>query len=367
MPNREGSSHPRPMREQPYRTGTPDASGRPLRVLLSFPPPRDVYNPYTIMLTRAIRDEPGIAAANFSWRRALLGRYDVFHVHWPENLVSGRSPLKQLVRQGLFAGLLLRLRLSGTPLVRTVHNVDRPAGISRRESLLLDWADRWTTLWLILNEYTPVPEGAAVELLPHGHYRDWFADFPRDAPLPGRICYFGRLRRYKGVERLVSAFRLLDESRVGPVRLAIGGLPSTDDLVQALTDLIDGDERITLKLGFQSDADVVASVTGSELVVLPYVAMHNSGASLAALSLDRPVLVPDNEVTRSLSEEVGPGWVHLFRGELDAPILSETLQAIRTGDRAERPDLSRREWPASGACHARAYRRAVALAGGRGR
>ena len=42
----------------------------PLTVLLSFPPPQSVYNPYTIMLTEAIRDQPGVTALNFSWRTA---------------------------------------------------------------------------------------------------------------------------------------------------------------------------------------------------------------------------------------------------------------------------------------------------------
>ena len=41
-------------------------------------------------------------------------------------------------------------------------------------------------------------------------------------------------------------------------------------------------------------------------MVLPYRQMHNSGAVLAALSLDRPVLVPATD-QRGLGAEVGPG------------------------------------------------------------
>ena len=59
-------------------------------------------------------------------------------------------------------------------------------------------------------------------------------------------------------------------------------------------------------------------VSESELVVLPYHQMHNSGSVLAALSLDRSVLVPDSEFNRSLAEEVGPGWVVTYDGDLTA-------------------------------------------------
>src|SRR4051794_31037997 len=78
-----------------------------------------------------LQEMPGVEVQTFSWRRALRGGYSVFHVHWPEILVSGRSRSKKLVRQCLFVLFLLRLRLTRTPLVRTMHNLDLPDGISR--------------------------------------------------------------------------------------------------------------------------------------------------------------------------------------------------------------------------------------------
>jgi beta-1,4-mannosyltransferase len=105
----------------------------------------------------------------------------------------------------------------------------------------------------------------------------------------------------------------------------------------------------------------VEVVTSAQLVVLPYREMHNSGTALTALSLDRPVLVPDNEVTRRLAHEVGDAWVHHFRGDLDARDIETALdEAAALGD-SDRPDLSLREWDRAGADHVRAYRRAVAL------
>ena len=101
-----------------------------------------------------------------------------------------------------------------------------------------------------------------------------------------------------------------------------------------------GDDRITLQLSYLDDAQLVRRVGEAEVVVLPYRQMHNSGAALGALSMDRPVLVPANPVNADLAAEVGPGWVHTFTGPMTADVLSECVQALKTVERSAAPDLS---------------------------
>src|SRR5690606_29902058 len=149
----------------------------------------------------------------------------------------------------------------------------------------------------------------------------------------------------KGVERLLQAFA---ETRTDPaadsLSLRIGGKPSTDELAIMIDKAAAADPRIEVTPEYLADADLVRIVTEAELVVLPYRFMHNSGGTLAALSLDRPVLVPDNAVNRLLAEEIGPGWVHLFSGELTAEALLTALRRARE-PRSERPRLTGRDWP----------------------
>jgi hypothetical protein len=118
---------------------------------------------------------------------------------------------------------------------------------------------------------------------------------------------------------------------------------------------------IELDLRFITDAELVALATSCELVVMPYHFMHNSSGALSALSLDRPVLVPDNEVNRQLAEDVGPGWVHRYAGVLDGADLLEAIAAVQTTRPPARPDLSARDWDRVGKAHEAAYRRAVSL------
>jgi beta-1,4-mannosyltransferase len=326
-----------------------------LTVLESFPQPRATTNPYIVMLAEALTATPGLRMLHFSWRTALLGRYDVFHAHWPEILVSGQTPVKKVARQVLFALLLARLRLTRTPIVRTRHNLGVHDGVSWREGALLGLAERMTTLWILINALPTddFGDGRTVQIL-HGHYRDWFARYPRDRSVRGRMAYFGLVRRYKNVEALVRVFRDLP----GEFTLTVSGNPDTEQLADDITQQVDGDARIDLDLRFLGDDELVSTVSKAELVVLPYREMHNSGSVLAALSLDRPVLVPANQVNGLLAAEVGESWVLRYDGDLSTKAIESAFARIRDHPPESRPDLSRREWSAAGADHLAAFHEA---------
>ena len=323
----------------------------PLRVLTSHREPRSTTNPYLTMLTAALRQTPGVEVVTFSHRAALLGRYDVVHLHWPETILGqgGRRISGRIARWLLAALFLVRLSLTRTSVVRTVHNVEHPADAGPLQRLLLRWFDHLTTHRILLNDRTECP--GPTTTIPHGHYRDWYTS-PRSPMLPGRLQYVGLVRRYKGVEGLVEAFRsVADDS----LTLGIAGAASTPELADTITTLADSDPRVTLRFDFLSDDELVTAVTGAELVVLPYRFMHNSGTVLAALSLDRPVLAPETAVNADLAAEVGPGWIHTFTGELTSADIESALAAARR-PRAANPDLGARDWADAGHAHLAAYR-----------
>jgi beta-1,4-mannosyltransferase len=330
------------------------------RVLVSNREPRSTTNPYITMLTTVLRQTPGIEVVTFSYPAALLGRYDVVHLHWPETILGqgGRRLSGRLARWALTALLLVRLTIARTPVIRTMHNVELPADVNGAQRLLLRWFDRLTTHRIVLNDRTECPGPSTT--IPHGHYRDWYTG-PRSTASRGRLQYVGLVRRYKGVEGLVEAFRsVADDS----LTLDIAGAASSQELAATITTLADGDPRVTLRFGYLSDDELVAAVTAAELVVLPYRFMHNSGTVLAALSLDRPVLAPDTQVNADLAAEVGPGWIHTFTGDLTAGAIEAALAAARE-PRAASPDLSAREWDDAGQAHLAIYRLALSRAGSR--
>lgn len=331
-------------------------NGGHLRVMQSFRKPRVTSNPYIHMLDEALEQAEGIEHLRFSWPGALLGRLDVVHFHWPEVFLEGRTPVHRVVRRARMQALLWKLRLTRTAIVRTVHNLELPSGISGWDRRMLESVRRRAAVSIALNDQTEVPGTVAV--VPHGHYVDWFAGMERSERVPDRLAFVGLVRRYKGVEALIAAFADL-RARRPEATLVISGRPTTEEMDAEVRRLAATTPGIELQLEYLTEADYARAVTAASLVVLPYVHMHNSGTVLAALSLDRPVLVPDNEVNRALAAEVGPGWVHTFEGTLSADDIGRALDAVRTGDQGMSPDLSQRGWAATGTAHAEAYRRAA--------
>ncbi|OIJ23679.1 hypothetical protein UG56_026750 [Nocardioides luteus] len=330
---------------------------RPVRVLESVRELRATTNPYIVQLVETLDRRDDTEVVLFSFARAIAGRYDVFHVHWPELLMtSAGTPLRRLARRLLTTAFLARLRLTRTPVVRTWHNLARPDGLTRWDHRLLDALERRTRHVIRLTDQTAPPLDVPTSTIVHAHYRDWFDRIEPTAEAtrnPRRALYFGLIKPYKGVEQLLAAVTEHPEADLD-VRLV--GSPSDPTLADQVRVAVAADPRISADLSYADDTTLAAEIAAAALVVLPYKAMHNSGALLLALSLDTPVLAPDNEVNRRLAEEVGEGWLHLFDGTLTIDDLERALKSVAAGPPAARPDLSAREWPESAALHAAAFR-----------
>lgn len=344
------------VRPRPTGRRAEPEDARQVTALMSFPATRPLGNPYRLLLEQGLRKAPGLTIKHFSWRTALLDDYDVFHVHWPEILLEGTTPAKTAVRRLLFVLFMIRMRVRHVPVVRTLHNLELPSGIDPIEVALLRAMERQTAVWIRLNTSTELPNNRPGVTILHGHYRDWYGQCATSPQVPGRVIFQGLVRRYKNVPALVAAFRGVADPSAS---LHVLGKPSTPELADQIRAAAGDDSRISLQLGFVEEPDLVAEITSAELVVLPYQEMHNSAAVLTALSLDRPVLVPDNEVNRKLAAEVGPGWIHTYTGDITPAVLEAALAEVHTDRPDGRPELDGRDWDLGGIQHADAYRLAL--------
>jgi beta-1,4-mannosyltransferase len=328
-----------------------------LIVLQSVKQPSPRTNPYIIQLVTSLSEHADVRY--FSWRTGLFGRYDVFHVHWPEVMLRRDRRLQRWAAMIRFALLMLRLSLRRRiAVVRTLHNLGVHESGGRVERVLLGWCDRRTDHWIGLNEQTAAPRPGALTVILHGDYRTWFEPYPLPARNPGRLLYFGLIRPYKGVDSLLAAFASTTDPAL---RLRVVGRPTSTELRALVEAACRADDRITAVLDYVDDETLAAEIGQAELVVLPYQDIHNSGSLLLALSLARPALVPQAPVTLALAEEVGAEWVRTYSGQLTGEVLGKELQALRSGgDGVDPPDLSRRGWPLIAAEHAAVYRYLVA-------
>lgn len=322
-----------------------------LVVLFTISDKSDEVNPYITMLMQSM--PPSVRTLDFNWPRALFGRYDVIHLHWPEFLIRGDSFRERQLKRLVFMLLCARLRFSRIRVVQTIHNVKPHESGSRVERAMLHALSSQTKRWIKLNPL-PVerPSGQIVEIL-LGHYRDWFAPYENAASIPGRFLFFGLIRPYKQVDSLIAAFGELDDPATD-LRI-VGGCNDTE--LRALIAAAPATRaNISVDLTYVRDEQLVRELGLSEMVVLPYRDLYNSAAVLAALSLNRPVLIPDSPAAIALQVEFGPEWVFLYHGRLTGETLEVSLARSRALHRAgTEPDLSKRDWAAISDAHHKVY------------
>lgn len=312
-------------------------------------------------LVDALPDD--INVVKFSWRRALIGKWDVIHLHWPESAIRASTRTRRWLKYVLFALLLLRIQFGRKPAVWTVHNESPHERGKHLESLLLRWWERATARRVYLYpSVTPDERGAA--FIPFGDYSQVADRLMGDVQVerdPHRMLLFGLLRPYKGIEQLLDAFdalRHVDER----VRLAVMGRPVDPEYGRAV------DERVGASatgVEFRGELleyeELVAQIRESGFVVLPYRRMYNSGAALLSLSCGTPILVPTSATMNDLMAESGPQWVQTYDGDLTPAILSAAVEQfassapLREGARA----LRGRSWSAVGEQYASLYRSLV--------
>ncbi len=330
-----------------------------LTVLQQVNPPTPTTNPYLVQLFRALA--PLVRIRYWSLRTALLARYDVVHLHWPEYMMRHPSVLGRWLRRCAVAVLLLRWMVLRTPVVRTLHNLQPHEGGDRVEALLLHWMDRLTTRWIRINATTEL-RAPGTDTALHGHYRDWYAGFDKPAQVEGRLLHFGLIRPYKGVEALID---VMADVPVAGLTLRIVGNPANDQMRALVEQACVVDARVGALLQYVDDPTLAREISEAELIVLPYREMHNSGTLLLSLSLARPVLVPSTPNNAAVAEEVGPGWVFMYEGPLTAQVIEDGLQRARAVDRNSQPDLSQRDWERAGELHYRSYVAAICQRRGR--
>lgn len=296
-------------------------------------------NPYNALLYTRLTGL-GVEVEDFSPRKLLFGRHDVWHLHWPESVLNLPQTWLALPLVYTLVALLKFAKRRGTTIIWTVHNLrSHDRRYPRLESRL------WRALVAHLDGYIALTEGGQAGalarfpslrdrpgfIIPHGHYRAVYPDTVTRAeararlglPAEARVLgWLGQIRPYKNVAHLIATFRALPSP---DTYLLIAGKPGSQELATEIRVAAQGDPRIRLALGFVPDDEVQVYLRAIDLVVLPYQEILNSGSAILALSFDRPVLVPDRGTMAELQRSVGAAWVRTYDGQLTPTMLRDAL------------------------------------------
>jgi beta-1,4-mannosyltransferase len=339
-------------------------------------------NPYNARLYTAVQ-EAGWQVEEFSWV-AMLRRQDVVHLHWPElTFLTSHRPAQNAARLAVFFGLLRLARLRGTRLFWTAHNIGSheqrsTAALRRRlrrlwgrnvDGVLTLSADAIDAVRAEYPEFRDVP----VTVTPHGHYRADY-DFSVDRAEARRrlgipesrtvVVHAGQIRPYKNVPALAAA---VVEQADPKLLLLVAGKPDRPETATAVEQAVTAartarpsagpapapgsgelqaiDPVVWTRFAPLSESEMALYLRAADLVVLPYLAIQNSGSAILALSAGRPVVVPRIGAMGELAELVGSEWVHTYRGDFDAATLRGALDWWADTPRAAEPDLGALDWP----------------------
>jgi glycosyltransferase involved in cell wall biosynthesis len=158
------------------------------------------------------------------------------------------------------------------------------------------------------------------------------------------ILFFGRITPYKGLEYLIAAFRKL-ASKDSDYRLVIAGRPDRcEEYWGAIREDLRDDVasgRVLLRASFIPDEETEVYFKGTDVLVLPYREIYQSGVLFLGHSFGLPVIAAD---VGSLKDDIVDGKTgFVFRPE-DINSLADTLQRFFQSDLythldARRPDI----------------------------
>ncbi len=284
-----------------------------MRVLMMPDYRRD--NPYQRLLAEALCKNAVAVSFPCGYRRVLplwrawrdAPQTAVLHLHWITPYLRGRNLLTQLLYCIRLLADVAMLRICGVGVVWTIHNrISHEAAHPRLE--------RWTQRRLIkLVRRVIVHTRAGLEelrsdlhlrdekvrIIPHGHYGDAYgpaidtaaARRLLDLPAGGRVyLFFGFLRPYKGIERLIAAWQSF--AKPAGAILLIAGKPLDDRFREQLLRSADGVDGIRIHANFISADRVPVFFSAADVVVLPFSSILTSGSVVLAMTYARPVIAP---------------------------------------------------------------------------
>jgi len=268
-------------------------------------------NPYLDLLASALEHKgcnvlrPRINTF-FLWPLWFRWQPDVLHLHWLHVFYISSSPAVSLVKALVFLTQLIAVRLSGTRIIWTVHNlINHEKQLVRLDTFCSAIVARLANRVIVhcqsalgAAEKAFRMSGIKISVIPHGNHIRWYPQFisgqearqklglPPDSMV---FLAFGGIHPYKGLERLFDCFHALPDPRA---RLLVAGQPATTAYSQHLRLHAGTDSRILLHFGFIPDNDVQLYFSACDVAVFTFTEILTSASVILAMSFSRPVIAP---------------------------------------------------------------------------
>lgn len=311
-------------------------------------------NPYQRLLRAGIEKSglsvsfAAVPAGLFPINR-LLKKYaecSIVHIHWIDDLIEhvywNRTPIVVSAKLLLFWLDIAIARIRGRRIVWTVHNLishESPAPDIelRARRLLASVASRLffhgkSALDRVQALYR-MNLGPKASIIEHGNYighypapRQPTAELRRSRGIADDdvvVLFFGAIRGYKGLERLIPAFGGVARRNI---RLLVAGKCYSPAIAEKLAMETGKDDRVSLTLGFVPEPEVSELFAIADVVVAPFERTLTSGSVILAMSMGKALVLPNEARLLDVVSDEGADFF-----ETDA----ELKQFLENADRTE--------------------------------
>jgi beta-1,4-mannosyltransferase len=308
-------------------------------------------NPYTWLTYAPMRAFGGVIR-EFSFYRPPPPKTDVLHIHWPEKIFWGRISRQHPYVARLYAARMLdfmdRVRKGGGIVVWTAHNIRPHESLDRaREEIWKDFIEKFISkVDLVINLSPEAAESVkaaypSVKLLdsaiiPHPHYRTVYPprmdrhearqalSVPDEAFL---LATIGSIRASKGISELARVFARIAQPEE---KLLIAGACADPAYLDELRDLeAASNGAIILSPTHLSNDDMAAMLSATDLSVMNFRSILNSGSVILSLSYNVPVCAPNSGSLKSLHDRLGSRWFLPMEQPISGDSLREALDTAR--------------------------------------
>jgi len=333
-----------------------------MRILASPAFANKKINPYNALLYSQIKAISGTHTKNsvheYSHKKAILEKFDIVHFHWPDGYINQKNIIKSIQRSLLLTLILILVKIKGSRIVWTVHNVaPHDAFHPKYSQLYMRWFARQCDGLIFMNEESKTTffnlytckKNIQYAIIPHGHYRNSYPNAidknlaKRKLSLPENkhvLLFFGMIKPYKNIGLLIELFK---QAKLLDYVLVVAGNTDSPELRETLQQHAKH-PNIHLFLQFIPDDKLHIYLSAADTAILPYKTILNSGALLLALSFNRPVIAPHIGAFASLQQELGRKWIYSYADDLQVNSLTNALRYLEAQDRNSPCPLENYEW-----------------------
>ncbi|MCX7698124.1 MAG: glycosyltransferase [Candidatus Goldbacteria bacterium] len=251
----------------------------------------------------------GVSSSFFSlFFYSLYFKPDIIYLHWTSPFIIGRNIFFSIVKSIIFLFEILFFKfILNVKIVWTVHNLVNHEKIFWKLERFIN-----KILYLLCDKVTVHLNSQKeefinfygirkdkIKIIREGNFNDIASLYDYNLsrkklgiqPFELIFLFFGHIRRYKGIEFVIEAFKQIKRN---DIVLYIIGKPYSEEYSTEITNLIKDNYNIKFIPCFVNDELLYEYISASDCVILPYREIFNSTVILLALSFKKAIITTKN-------------------------------------------------------------------------